>query len=174
MGGYCYFNNAAIASHYLSQHGKVALLDVDFHHGNGSQDIFYERDDVLYVSIHADPRVRFPYSTGFASELGSGRGRGFNRNYPLALGTSDDAYLSALDVTLADVSGFEPAFLVVSLGFDTYRDDPIGGFALGSDVYTTIGERIASLGLPTLLVQEGGYNVEALPGLVQNFLKGLD
>jgi acetoin utilization deacetylase AcuC-like enzyme len=174
MGGYCYFNNAAVAAHHLSRHGKVALLDVDFHHGNGTQEIFYERDDVFYVSLHGDPRDSFPYFSGFVAEIGTGKGRGFNKNYPLARTTSDSEYLSALEVGLNDVAGYAPAFLVVSVGFDAYHDDPIGGLALTGDVYTTIGSRIASLNLPTLLVQEGGYHVEALPGLALNFLQGIE
>ncbi len=173
MGGYCYFNNAAIAAEYLSKIGKVAILDIDFHHGNGTQQLFFERDDVLYVSLHADPVVRFPYSSGFVEEIGSGTGKGYTRNYPLSLGTNDETYLSVLRAALADVKKFNPDFLVVSLGFDTYEKDPIGGFALSLPFYITIGEEIAALALPILFVQEGGYFVPDLGKMAVNFLHGV-
>lgn len=173
MGGYCYFNNAAIAADYLSEHGKVALLDIDFHHGNGTQSIFYDRCDVFYVSIHADPHVKFPYSSGFENERGIGDGFGFNRNYPLPLGTNDTQYLTVLRKTLRDIRDFNPDFLVVSAGFDTYENDPIGGFKLTIPFYKTIGIEIAKLNLPTLIIQEGGYHVKDLGRLAFSFLKGV-
>lgn len=172
MGGYCYFNNAAIAANYLSKHGKVAILDIDLHHGNGTQDIFYDRSDVLYVSIHADPHFKFPYNSGFKNEKGRGQGLGYNKNYPLPLGTADDQYLEVLKETLQDVKDFGPKFLVVSAGFDAYEKDPIGVFKLTIPFYKTIGENIKSLNLPILIVQEGGYAIEDLGGIAYSFLQG--
>jgi|SRR3989344_16524 len=173
MGGYCYFNNAAIAANYLSKYGKVAILDIDFHHGNGTQDIFYDRSDVLYISIHADPKFKLPYSSGFTDEKGRGEGFGFNKNYPLALGTTDDQYLEVLQQTLRDIRDFDPKFLVVSAGFDTYEKDPIGGFKLTSPFYEVIGKNINSLKLPTLIIQEGGYAIDALGKIAYSFFQGL-
>lgn len=173
MGGYCYFNNAAIAADYLSEQGKVAILDIDFHHGNGIQNIFYNRSDVFYVSIHADPHERFPYSSGFANERGVGVGLGFNKNYPLTLGTSDKQYLPVLAKALKDIQNFNPKFLVVAAGFDTYEKDPIGGFKLMIPFYEVIGRKIANLHLPTLIVQEGGYHIEDLGKIALSFLRGI-
>lgn len=173
MGGYCYFNNAAIAASYLSKHEKVAILDIDFHHGNGTQSIFYDRNDVLYISIHADPRFKFPYSSGFKDEEGRGKGLGFNKNYPLPLGITNVEYLKTLLKTLRDIKDFNPKFLIVSAGFDTYEKDPIGGFKLTIPFYKIIGENIKSLNLPTLVVQEGGYAIDALGEIAYNFLQGL-
>ena len=171
MGGYCYFNNAAVAANYLSRRGRVAILDIDFHHGNGTQHAFYGRSDVLYVSIHADPTVRYPYISGFKNERGRGEGLGFTKNYPLPLGTTNNEYLRHLQKTLRDINNFSPDYLVVSAGFDTYKSDPIGGFGLTASCYQQIGREIAAANLPTLLLQEGGYNVEALGELAHNFLK---
>jgi acetoin utilization deacetylase AcuC-like enzyme len=173
MGGYCYFNNAAIAADYLSEHGKVAILDIDFHHGNGTQSIFYNRSDVFYVSIHADPHEKFPYSSGFENEIGTGEGLSFNKNYPLPLNTDDEEYYKILLKALKDIQSFNPQFLIVSAGFDTYEHDPIGGFKLTIPFYKKIGQEIAKLQLPTLAVQEGGYNIQDLGKLVWNFLEGL-
>lgn len=173
MGGYCYFNNAAIAANYLSKHGKVAILDIDFHHGNGTQQIFYDRNDVLYISIHADPKFKFPYSSGFEDEKGRGEGLGYNKNYPLPLGTTDEEYLEILKKTLKDIKDFSPKFLIVSAGFDTYEKDPIGGFKLTIPFYKVIGRQINSLELPTLVIQEGGYAVDALGEIAYSFLQGL-
>jgi acetoin utilization deacetylase AcuC-like enzyme len=172
MGGYCFFNNAAIAAHYLSAHGRVAILDIDFHHGNGTQDAFYERKDVLYVSIHATPEERYPYSSGFSEEHGHDAGEGYNYNYPLPIGTTNDTYLNALDTAIQDVADFKPDFLVISAGFDTFSEDPIGGFQLTKEVYREIAEKIHGLTMPTLLVQEGGYNIQNLGQMVANFLSG--
>ncbi len=173
MGGYCYFNNAAIAANYLSKHGRVAILDIDFHHGNGTQNIFYSRSDVAYMSIHADPRVRFPYSSGFSDERGKGDGIGFNKNYPLPLGTKNNQYLKTLKHALKEIHTFHPKFLVVSAGFDTYEKDPIGGFELSIPFYKTIGSEIAKLQLPTLIVQEGGYHIKDLGKIAVSFLCGI-
>lgn len=174
MGGYCYFNNAAIAAQYLSTVGRVGILDIDFHHGNGTQQMFYDRSDILYVSIHANPHEKFPYSSGFKHERGKGDGSGYNINYPLNLGITDDRYLHVLRRALKDVKVFDPDFLILSAGFDTYANDPIGGFCLSIPFYTTIGTAIGQLKLPTLIIQEGGYAVEALGRMAVHLLKGLD
>ncbi len=173
MGGYCYFNNAAIAANYLSKKGKVAILDIDFHHGNGTQNIFYQRADVLYISLHANPHDRFPYNSGFAKEKGSGDGRGYNINFPLSLGTTDRQYLKILRKALAEIDNFNPKYLVVSAGFDTYEYDPIGGFKLTIPCFSMIGEEIRKIDLPTLVIQEGGYNVEKLGKIAVSFVRGL-
>ncbi len=173
MGGYCYFNNAAIAANFLSKYGKVAILDIDFHHGNGTQNIFYERSDVLYVSIHADPKFKFPYSSGFENEKGKGEGLGYNKNYPLPLGIENGEYIRTLRMAIKDVEKFSPKFLIISLGFDTYEKDPIGGFRLTIPIYRTIAKDISSLKLPTLIIQEGGYAVNALGKIAYEFLQGI-
>ncbi len=161
-GGFCYFNNAAIAAHRLSQEGKVAILDVDFHHGNGTQDIFYSRDDVLTVSIHGHPDEAFPYFSGFAHETGTEAGLGFNLNLPLPAGTGPEDYLKAVDRALHRIERFRPEFLVVCLGFDILRQDPTGTFTLRADDLGEIGRRLAKLKRPLLIVQEGGYNLRNL------------
>lgn len=173
-GGYCFVNNAAVAAHALSASGKVAVLDVDFHHGNGTQDIFYARDDVLFVSIHADPARQYPYFIGARDERGAGRGLGFNVNYPLGAGTTDDAYLGVLESACEDVARFAPDVLVVSLGVDTFGGDPLGDFALTTGAFPRIGARIAQLGRPTLFVMEGGYAVDALGRNVTGVLAGFE
>ena len=162
MGGYCYLNNAAIAAQYLVDQGRarVAILDVDYHHGNGTQEIFYSRSDVLFLSLHADPRVEYPYFLGYADELGAGAGLGFTHNYPLPHGTAWQAYGPALDDACAKVEAFKPDALVVSLGVDTYEHDPISQFRLRTEDFPKIGARIAAARVPTLFVMEGGYAVE--------------
>src|SRR3989344_2670717 len=172
MGGYCYFNNAAIAANYLATHGRVAILDIDFHHGNGTQNVFYERSDVLYVSIHGDPRQVYPYGSGFEVERGQSTGLGYTINYPLPTKTANGQYSKVLQQALTQISGFEPKFLIVSAGFDTFKNDPIGGFELTMPFYKSIGEKIDALSLPSLIIQEGGYNVSALGNLVYSFLQG--
>lgn len=171
MGGYCYFNNAAIAANYLSAHGRVAILDIDFHHGNGTQDAFYARADVLYVSLHADPSTSYPYIRGFATETGEAAGVGCNLNIVISKSTTVTEYILALEKALAKIQDFAPDYLVVSAGFDTFIDDPIGGLCLNTDDYTEIAEYIVALQIPSLIVQEGGYNVEHLGQLVVNFLQ---
>ncbi len=173
MGGYCYFNNAAVASEYLSQNGKVAILDIDFHHGNGTQQIFYERSDVLYVSLHINPAVGFPYTAGFADEVGAGSGKGFNKNFPLPKSTSEALYERKLKEALGEIRDFKPSTLVVSCGFDTYIKDPVGGFKLAIPFYEKIARMIMALQLPTLVIQEGGYHVGDLGKIAFSFAKGL-
>jgi len=152
---------------------RVAVLDIDFHHGNGTQQIFYERDDVLFVSVHADPEREYPYFAGYADERGAGAGAGFNFNFPLEAGVTNARYLEVLEQALAAIADFAPRCLVLSAGFDTFGGDPIGDFALTADAYPLIGRRIAMLGLPTLVVQEGGYAVAALGENAIGLLRGL-
>jgi acetoin utilization deacetylase AcuC-like enzyme len=173
MGGYCYLNNAAIAAEAAIATGlKVAILDVDYHHGNGTQDIFYARADVLFVSIHADPRTDYPFYWGHSDETGEGEGEGANLNLPLPRGTTMAGFMPALDRALERIAGFGAEALIVSYGADTFTDDPISFFHLETADYTPIGRRIAGLGLPTLIVMEGGYAVDALGANVASFLEG--
>jgi acetoin utilization deacetylase AcuC-like enzyme len=160
-GGYCYLNNAALAAQSLRDAGcgRVTVIDVDYHHGNGTQEIFWERDDVQFVSLHGDPETEYPWFMGYADERGAGRGEGYTLNLPLPAGTGWDAYAAALDTALAAIRRYAPEALVVSLGVDTFAADPISSFKLESRHYPLLGERIAALGLPTVLVQEGGYAV---------------
>lgn len=172
MGGYCYLNNAAVAAQYLSQFGKVATLDVDFHHGNGTQHIFYGRNDVLTVSIHAHPDWKFPHFSGYTDETGRGEGEGFNVNLPLGQGTTDRQYQRTLRQALEKIREFAPQYLVVSFGADTHADDPIGGFALTTGYFTKMAKSITELNLPTAIVMEGGYNTAKLGENVVAFLEG--
>jgi acetoin utilization deacetylase AcuC-like enzyme len=173
MAGYCYINNAAVAANELSKYGKVAILDIDYHHGNGTQKIFYERSDVLYVSIHAAPEDAFPYSSGFKNEFGRGDGLGTNVNFPLPPETTAQKYLESLGKAFEIINKFSPDYVVVSLGFDTYENDPIGGLGIDEESFRTIGAQIKSnLAYPTLLVQEGGYAVDRLGALSEQFLNG--
>jgi acetoin utilization deacetylase AcuC-like enzyme len=176
MGGYCYLNNAAIAAQFLrdTSAARVAILDVDYHHGNGTQQIFYERSDVLFVSLHADPRVEYPYFLGYADEPGLGDGFGFTVNYPLPLGTTWDTYGKALERACRRVATHGADVVVVSLGVDTYEHDPISGFRLTREDYPRIGARIAKLGRPTLFVMEGGYAVDDLGVNAVGVLSGFE
>jgi acetoin utilization deacetylase AcuC-like enzyme len=169
-GGYCFINNAAVAANRLSSQGKVAVLDIDYHCGNGTQDIFYERGDVLTISIHADPNFEYPHFWGYADETGSGPGLGFHKNLPLSKDTDDRRYLSALEEALRLIRSFEPRYLVVSAGMDIYTADPLGTIKVTTDGIGEIGKRIASLGLPTVVVMEGGYANEVLGTNVLRFL----
>ncbi|HKS13126.1 MAG TPA: histone deacetylase family protein, partial [Pseudomonas sp.] len=176
MGGYCYLNNAAIAAERCLSRGakRVAILDVDFHHGNGTQNIFYDRDDVLFVSLHGDPHISYPYFAGFAHEQGTGRGAGFNLNYPLAKGTRWDTYEVALADALKRIQACQPDFLIISLGVDTFEHDPISHFRLTSADFVKMGEAIARAGLATLFVMEGGYMVDEIGINAVNTLQGYD
>jgi acetoin utilization deacetylase AcuC-like enzyme len=176
MGGYCYLNNAAIAARSLIDRGsaRVAILDVDYHHGNGTQEIFYARKDVLFLSLHADPRVEYPYFLGYADERGEGEGVGFTHNYPMPLGTSWDAYEVALTDACGKVRTFRPDALVVSLGVDTYEHDPISRFRLRGEDFARLGQCIAALGCPTLFVMEGGYAVEDIGVNAVSVLTGFE
>src|SRR3989304_2023769 len=148
-GGYCFINNASVAANWLSSKGKVALLDIDYHCGNGTQDIFYERDDVLTISIHADPNFEYPHFAGYANETGTGAGLGYHKNFPLEKGTEDARYLSALEEALGLIRKFVPKYLVVSAGMEIYAEDPLGTIKVSTEGIIEIGERIAALGLPT-------------------------
>jgi acetoin utilization deacetylase AcuC-like enzyme len=171
--GFCYVNNSAVAAHRLWQrYGRVAVFDVDAHHGDGTQNIFYARDDVLTVSTHADPTNYFPFYTGHAHERGAGAGEGFNLNLPLPHGAGNDVFLQAVDRGTAALREFAPEALVLALGFDSYKDDPISVLKLDLDAYRHIGERVGALALPTVVVQEGGYMVEAIGPALDNFVQG--
>lgn len=195
-GGLCYFNNAAIATEWMIRqeafalrgvHSKnreagsrIAIIDIDFHHGNGTQEIFYERSDVFFCSIHADPDEEYPYFSGRATERGVGEGEGYNLNLPLPLdngaqksghGVSELAYLSTVDQAVQAIREFDAHILVVSAGLDTYVRDPVGGFCLEQTSYSRIGEKLAQLQLPTLLVQEGGYDLVGLGGCIEALLQ---
>ncbi len=160
--GYCFINNASVAANWLSSKGRVAILDIDYHAGNGTQDIFYERDDVLTISIHADPQFEYPHYIGFADETGAGAGLGFHKNFPLAAGTTDAQYFSALDEALDLIKNFAPKFLILSAGMDTFEGDPLGSFKISRNGFTQIGKKISALNLPTVIVMEGGYANNAL------------
>lgn len=176
FGGYCFINNAAVAAQaFIDQGaGRVALLDVDFHHGNGSQAIFYERDDVMFLSLHGDPRDAFPHFLGYADEAGANDGAGFNHNYPMGPGTAFDTWGDALDNACRKIARYSPDALVISLGVDTFENDPISFFKLTSDDFKRYGGRIAQLGLPTLFVMEGGYAVEEIGLNAVNVLEGFE
>ncbi|MDX1582682.1 MAG: histone deacetylase family protein [Thermoanaerobaculia bacterium] len=172
FGGYCYFNNVATAAEYLLPKGTVAILDLDYHHGNGTQEFFEERKFVFTASIHGDPNVEYPYYWGYEEEIGRGQGEGTNLNMPLPLGSGGREYLEAIDKFLDAMKSFDPDYLILACGFDTYREDPIGGFKLDLEDYEKVAQRLASLGVPTLICQEGGYNVDALANCVHAFLDG--
>ena len=191
-GGYCFINNAAVAGQFLSQRSRthppaqaprlkaegedahIAILDIDFHHGNGTQVIFYDRPDVLFVSLHADPDRQYPYFLGGTDERGVGTGEGFTINYPLPIKTTNTHYLDVLARACQDIVRFQPHYLVVSLGVDTFSGDPLGDFALTADAYPHIGERLAQLGLPTVFIMEGGYAIEQLGQNVAGVLAGFE
>jgi acetoin utilization deacetylase AcuC-like enzyme len=175
-GGYCFLNNAAVSAQYFIDRGavRVAVLDVDFHHGNGTQDIFYQRGDVAYLSLHGDPLDAFPHFLGYADETGMGEGAGFNFNYPMKPGTGYDLWGNVLNDALENIRKFGAEVLVVSLGVDTFETDPISFFKLKSDDFTTYGAAIASLGLPTHFVMEGGYDIDEIGLNTVNVLQGFE
>lgn len=175
-GGYCFFNNAAIAAQSLLAGGlsRIAILDVDFHHGNGTQDIFYKRDDVLFISMHGQPEDAFPHFLGYADETGEGAGKGFTLNLPMPPGTPFGPWRDALKTALERVSSFSPDVLIVSLGTDTFEKDPISFFKLTSDNFFSYGQDLAQIGLPTLFVMEGGYAIEEIGINTVNVLQGFE
>ena len=174
-GGFCFLNNTAIAAQHLrARHARIAVLDVDVHHGNGTQGIFYERDDVLTVSLHADPNTYYPYFWGHAHETGTGRGHGYNLNLPLPLGSPDAPWLEAGDRALARIREFAPTALVVALGLDASESDPLQGLTVSGAGFHAMAGKIASLGLPTVLVQEGGYLSDDLGRNLVQFLGGFE
>lgn len=175
-GGFCFLNNSAIAAERMraATGGPVAILDIDVHHGNGTQGIFYTCADVLTVSVHADPSDYFPFFAGYADETGTGAGAGFNRNLPLPPGSGDAPWLEAVEAGLAAIAAHRPRALVVALGLDAAADDPIGAFAVTRAGFVGAAERIARAGLPTALIQEGGYLCAALPENLSAFLAAFD
>lgn len=176
MGGYCFLNNAAIAAQAFRDKGaqRVAILDIDYHHGNGTQSIFYERPDVLYLSLHGDPRTEFPFFLGYRDETGSGDGEGANHNYPMPWGTTFGQWYEALEDACRHIANSGTEVLVVSLGVDTFEGDPISQFRLQHDDYLRVGEHLAALKLPTLFVMEGGYAVADIGLNVTNVLQGFE
>jgi acetoin utilization deacetylase AcuC-like enzyme len=172
-GGYCYLNNAALAASKLRRRGRPAILDIDYHHGNGTQDIFYDSAEVLYVSLHADPNFAFPCFSGYRNERGEGAGKGCNANFPLPLDTDEAGYHAALDMALDEIHSFAANFLIVSLGVDTVQEDPLGGLKLSIEDFRRIGGKVAKLGLPVLVAQEGGYNLSVAGRCVANLLGGI-
>ncbi|MDD5333869.1 MAG: histone deacetylase family protein [Rhodoferax sp.] len=176
FGGYCFLNNAALAAQHLRGRGcqRVAVLDLDFHHGNGTQAIFYERPDVLFSSIHGDPHTEYPFYLGYADERGAGAGLGFNHNLPLPRGSDFATWRAALQLALQGIARFRADALVVSLGLDTFAGDPISGFRLQCDDYLRVGADLAAVGLPTVLVFEGGYAVAEVGVNAVNVLEGFE
>jgi acetoin utilization deacetylase AcuC-like enzyme len=174
-GGHCYLNNAALAAERLRMKGaaRVAVLDIDSHHGNGTQGLFWERDDVLFVSVHGDPAGYYPWFVGHASERGAGAGSGFNLNFPLGRGTGDAVWLSAVEAGCRAIADFRADAVVVSLGFDASVDEPLGFLAITADGFARAGGLIGALGRPLAVVQEGGYAVDVIGGLLETFLGGL-
>jgi acetoin utilization deacetylase AcuC-like enzyme len=173
FGGFCYFNSTAITAQYLSAIGRVAILDVDYHHGNGQQMIFYDRDDVLTVSIHGHPSFAYPYFSGFADEKGAGPGYGYNHNFPLAETITVEKYQAVLSKALRIVQDYNPTFLIIALGLDTGKGDPTGTWDLTSKDFKRNGKLISAVRVPILVVQEGGYNNRFIGINAKCFLEGL-
>lgn len=174
-GGFCYLNNSAIAAQYLRQsHDRVAIIDVDLHHGNGTQGIFYDRDDVFTLSIHADPARFYPFFWGHAHETGEGRGRGYNLNIPLPRGTADAGFMTSLAEGLSHVTAFAPGAIVIALGLDAYEGDPFGGLSVSTPGFGQMGQMLANLNLPSVIVQEGGYLCDELGDNLNSFLQGFE
>ncbi len=176
FGGYCFINNAAVTAQAARDAGRqrVAILDVDYHHGNGTQAIFYERADVFFLSIHGDPQTEYPFFLGHADERGAGAGEGFNANYPLPAGASNEQWFEAFEKALVQLNAFAPELLIVSLGVDTYGGDPISHFRLDEPEFRRMGQSLASLQLPTLFLQEGGYATAAIGRNVLAVLAGFE
>jgi acetoin utilization deacetylase AcuC-like enzyme len=172
-GGFCYFNNVAIAAqHLIEKTGRAAILDIDVHHGNGTQGIFYERGDVLFVSIHADPNHAYPFYAGYPQQRGAGAGLGYNLNLPLPLGTADKVFLSTIETALDAITTFDPPVLLISLGFDAFIEDPQQLLAVTTEGFREAGRLIGAVSRPVLLVQEGGYAVNKLADNLDAFLDG--
>ena len=175
-GGYCFFNNVAIAAERLIEKGakKIFILDVDFHHGNGTQAIFCDRPDVFFASLHGDPKEAFPHFLGHANEIGDREGIGYNINYPMQPGTSYAEWTKALDDAIEKIKSYNPDALLISLGVDTYEKDPISFFKLRSNDFFDVGNKIATCKLPTLFVMEGGYAIKEIGVNTVNLLKGFE
>lgn len=173
-GGFCYLNNVAIAAEHLkSKFPRVAILDPDMHHGQGIQEIFYDRSDMLYVSIHGDPTNFYPVVTGHEDERGEGEGFGYNINLPMPHGSTEDVFFEKLEEAMAAITLYQPDVLIIALGFDIYKDDPQAKVSVTSEGFCRLSTRIKQLGLPVLVVQEGGYDLDTLSENVQQFFKGL-
>lgn len=175
-GGYCFINNAAVVAQMFVDDGakRTAVLDIDFHHGNGTQDIFYARNDVMFASLHGAPQETYPYYIGYADEKGVGAGEGFNHNYPMTAGTGYAPWAAALDDAIAKITAWGAEALVVSLGVDAYKDDPISFFKLDSPDFTDAGRKIGAMRLPTVFCMEGGYAIEAVGINTVNVLEGYE
>ena len=175
-GGYCFFNNAALAAQTLLNNGsrKIAILDVDFHHGNGTQDIFYNRDDVLFVSLHGRPEDEFPHFLGYADETGEGKGEGYNLNLPMPKGTTFETWRTALHQAMERITEYAPDAVLISLGTDTFEEDPISSFKLKSEDFYTMGKDLAQMKLPTQFIMEGGYAIDAIGLNAVNVLQGFE
>jgi acetoin utilization deacetylase AcuC-like enzyme len=175
-GGYCFLNNAAIAAQAFRDAGaeRVVVLDIDYHHGNGTQSIFYDRADIFFLSLHAHPKDEYPYFLGYEDEIGVGKGEGFNRNYPMPWGTDWETYQNALADAADRIRDYAPDVIVISLGVDTFEHDPISKFRLKQEDYPRIGRAIARLGKPTLFVMEGGYAVAEIGINAVNVLSGFE
>ena len=174
-GGFCYQNNSAIAAQYLQRnHNRVAIIDVDLHHGNGTQGIFYGRDDVFTLSVHADPARFYPFFWGHAHEIGEGAGYGYNRNIPLPRGTQDEGFMKGLADGIAHVKSFAPDAIVIALGLDAFEGDPFGGLSVSTTGFNQMAKMLAALNLPTVIVQEGGYLCDELGDNLMSFLSGLE
>jgi len=173
-GGFCYINNSAVAAQYLKQkYSRVAILDTDVHHGQGIQDIFYDRDDVLYISTHADPTNFYPVVAGFEDETGTGAGKGFNLNLAIPHGSTEQVFFNKVNAAFAAIKNFKPEVLILSLGFDVYEEDPQSKVAVTTEGFNRLGKLIAGLDLPTLVVQEGGYHYDSLAANTVSFFSGL-
>ena len=174
-GGFCYLNNSAITAQYLRKnHDRVAIIDVDLHHGNGTQGMFYRRDDVFTLSIHADPSRFYPFFWGHAHEVGEGAGHGYNLNIPLPRGTKDEGFMKGLGDGLHHVRAFAPSTIVIALGLDAFEGDPFGGLAVSTAGFAEMAQMLAKLGLPTVIVQEGGYLCDELGDNLHAFLSGFE
>ena len=172
FGGYCYFNFIAMAANKLSKNGKVAILDLDFHHGNGTEEIFYTRADVLTLSIHGDPDNNFPNS-GYEDDCGRENGLGFNQNYIVSEDVNIKEYIKVLKKAINKINKYDPDYILIAFGTDTFKDDPIAGFNLGIKDYSMIGKELKNLKKDLLIVQEGGYDVDNIGKIVKTFLKSL-
>ncbi|MFA5701138.1 MAG: histone deacetylase family protein, partial [Desulfuromonas sp.] len=173
FGGFCYFNSAAVAAQYLSKFGRVALLDIDYHHGNGQQMIFYQRSDVLTVSLHGHPRFAYPYFCGFGEEVGEHEGKGYNLNLPLPEMLNFEEYSKALHKGLKRIRRHQPVYLLICLGLDTAKGDPTGTWSFTAKDFAALGRTLGQMQLPTLVLQEGGYNNRSLGVNARNFFSGL-
>ena len=174
MGGYSYLNSVAVAADYLILNGaeKVAILDVDYHHGNGTQDIFYDRKDVFFASLHADPKTDYPFYWGHADETGESEGQGYNLNLPMPRGTGWAGYRQSLATAIDAIADYGPDYLIISYGADTFINDPISFFEITTEDYTAMGQQINALGLKTLICMEGGYDIPSIGQNVKAFLDG--